>query len=184
MEPVSKLIPLFPLCANCKVGGDKVRLSICCGCKAVYYCGAQCQKIDWPAHKKSCNTMSSNMREIVDVLIQNYLFVHKMKMLLALLNKMSGKKIVLGCNIIDYSDVAAYKCELSCVYSTKEIVFNHYYVSFDVPSLRVDADTPFMSFNCDLCCGMMFEADMKSLYKRLLVESVCIIVKSDEIIIL
>lgn len=31
----------------------------CGGCKEVVYCGASCQKEDWPAHKKSMPTCSN-----------------------------------------------------------------------------------------------------------------------------
>ncbi len=38
-------------CANC-LKSDNV--SMCSGCKEVYYCSRECQKKDWPSHKGEC----------------------------------------------------------------------------------------------------------------------------------
>ena len=38
------------LCVVCGSPGDKK----CGGCKSVTYCGAKCQKLDWPRHKRLC----------------------------------------------------------------------------------------------------------------------------------
>ncbi|KAI9012255.1 hypothetical protein DFJ74DRAFT_683130 [Hyaloraphidium curvatum] len=42
-------------CALCgKKEGGSVRISKCSGCKKIGYCGADCQKRDWKAHKPKC----------------------------------------------------------------------------------------------------------------------------------
>ena len=44
-----------PRCARCgaqPAAGQKLRL--CGGCKAVRYCGAECQRADWTAHRPRC----------------------------------------------------------------------------------------------------------------------------------
>ena len=42
-------------CANCPKQG-KVKCSVC---KAVRYCGRECQKAHWKAHKKDCKKKST-----------------------------------------------------------------------------------------------------------------------------
>ena len=45
--------PAAPLCCNvCGAsGGD---LQMCAGCRSAIYCGRDCQKADWRAHKAAC----------------------------------------------------------------------------------------------------------------------------------
>ncbi|RDX41978.1 hypothetical protein OH76DRAFT_1467037 [Lentinus brumalis] len=63
---VSVLLPVGPLsfealgslnndtgCAIC----EKERTSRCSQCQSVSYCGAECQKADWPEHKKACRSL-------------------------------------------------------------------------------------------------------------------------------
>ena len=40
-------------CAN-----TEKELLRCTRCKAVYYCGSECQKKDWPTHKLKCAKVS------------------------------------------------------------------------------------------------------------------------------
>jgi len=42
------------VCTKCKEEADAKKLFNCTGCKARLYCGQQCQKVDWPTHKKQC----------------------------------------------------------------------------------------------------------------------------------
>jgi hypothetical protein len=32
---------------------------VCTGCRVVRYCGAECQKQDWPAHKAACRALAT-----------------------------------------------------------------------------------------------------------------------------
>jgi hypothetical protein len=43
-------------CAACgaRAGQPGVRLKMCSRCKGVRYCGPQCQRAHWPAHKGKC----------------------------------------------------------------------------------------------------------------------------------
>ena len=45
-------------------GEGGVRLSACKGCSAVRYCNAECQRVDWPAHKLVCKILASD-RELM-----------------------------------------------------------------------------------------------------------------------
>ena len=46
------------MCEQCGLI-DKEVLSRCGGCKQTYYCSVQCQKQDWPNHKKECIILRS-----------------------------------------------------------------------------------------------------------------------------
>ena len=35
------------------------RGKLCSGCRLVRYCGAACQKADWPAHRAACREVAS-----------------------------------------------------------------------------------------------------------------------------
>ena len=43
-------------CAGCAVwqADTDSKLERCSGCMTVYYCGRECQRKDWPAHKLVC----------------------------------------------------------------------------------------------------------------------------------
>lgn len=48
----------LPSCANCKetaAAKNLESLKACSRCKTTLYCGRDCQKADWKAHKKSCS---------------------------------------------------------------------------------------------------------------------------------
>ena len=42
------------ICAGCGTPSLAEKLQKCDGCKVVHYCGRECQKQHWPAHKKIC----------------------------------------------------------------------------------------------------------------------------------
>ena len=39
------------ICCVCSTAGSEFR----CECKAVFYCGLECQKAHWSKHKKECS---------------------------------------------------------------------------------------------------------------------------------
>ena len=45
------------LCAGC-LRSDAKKLLRCSKCKVARYCGSQCQRSDWPAHKHECATLA------------------------------------------------------------------------------------------------------------------------------
>ena len=48
-------------CAACGRQEDAVRaFKACARCNAVFYCGRECQKADWKAHKKACKAASND----------------------------------------------------------------------------------------------------------------------------
>jgi tetratricopeptide (TPR) repeat protein len=42
------------ICSVCNTVGRKTAIPKCSGCLKKYYCGAECQRKDWPEHKKEC----------------------------------------------------------------------------------------------------------------------------------
>ena len=63
-------------CNYCQT--DKIKLSICSRCKTRYYCSQECQKSDWPEHKKICKRLDviiANTNQEVDI----KLFIPKKK---------------------------------------------------------------------------------------------------------
>ena len=44
----------FQICFKCSTTATENKLSKCSGCKAVAYCGRECQRADWPRHKWNC----------------------------------------------------------------------------------------------------------------------------------
>ena len=58
LEEVSRLVERLSLAASCAhCGTQDVALQRCSICKHVWYCGAQCQKKSWTAHKKTCASL-------------------------------------------------------------------------------------------------------------------------------
>ncbi|KAH8073260.1 ribulose-phosphate 3-epimerase [Aureococcus anophagefferens] len=55
-EGLEEMSATSQACVVCEKAG---RLKVCQGCKCVSYCSAECQKADWPAHKKSCKMLKS-----------------------------------------------------------------------------------------------------------------------------
>ncbi|KDQ11035.1 hypothetical protein BOTBODRAFT_470491 [Botryobasidium botryosum FD-172 SS1] len=54
----SALFPRHGSCAHCKTF-EKGSLSKCAACKVTGYCGALCQKADWPRHKRMCKLVEN-----------------------------------------------------------------------------------------------------------------------------
>eukprot|EP00727_Mastigamoeba_balamuthi_P003694 m51a1_g13321 hypothetical protein (388) ;mRNA; f:127-1413 len=48
-------------CATC----GKPARNVCSRCKAVSYCGRECQKADWPQHKATCGTRGSDAGSVL-----------------------------------------------------------------------------------------------------------------------
>ena len=52
---IASLAGTVAMCAGCGITRTAaLELSVCAGCKQVYYCGPQCQQGDWKRHKKTC----------------------------------------------------------------------------------------------------------------------------------
>ena len=51
---------------RCSACGTRGRLSACTACGTAAYCGRQCQKGHWPAHKPSCRAASAAIAQTVD----------------------------------------------------------------------------------------------------------------------
>ncbi|EPQ50604.1 hypothetical protein GLOTRDRAFT_118283 [Gloeophyllum trabeum ATCC 11539] len=63
-RPPGVVYPLASSCAYCKEDNtadirESTVLNRCSGCKLTRYCGVQCQKKDWPRHKKVCKTIKN-----------------------------------------------------------------------------------------------------------------------------
>ncbi|XP_064651817.1 uncharacterized protein LOC135502734 isoform X2 [Lineus longissimus] len=57
---------IFDTCETCGIEEEKMKR--CGKCRAVHYCSAECQKLDWPRHKASCKksvTQSTNYKACV-----------------------------------------------------------------------------------------------------------------------
>ena len=39
--------------------GNTIQLKLCSGCKSIFFCGANCQKLGWPTHKKKCKDIQA-----------------------------------------------------------------------------------------------------------------------------
>ena len=48
------------VCAACGAAGAAL---VCSGCRGVRYCGAECQKRDWGAHKAACRLQRQRQQE-------------------------------------------------------------------------------------------------------------------------
>ena len=44
-----------PFCASCGAEAGADKLLRCLGCEKVYYCNRECQKVNWPVHKDTCD---------------------------------------------------------------------------------------------------------------------------------
>lgn len=51
-QTFTKIVAQSDKCWKCQKETD---LKSCSRCKAVWYCGKDCQTADWPRHKKTCN---------------------------------------------------------------------------------------------------------------------------------
>jgi hypothetical protein len=51
--PRAKSVHMVGCAAGCGSPGG----SVCSGCRAVYYCGPDCQHRDWPLHKPLCTAL-------------------------------------------------------------------------------------------------------------------------------
>ncbi|KAI0353882.1 hypothetical protein OH77DRAFT_1406255 [Trametes cingulata] len=61
-RPAGVAYPLAGSCARCErdeSAADQDALKRCSGCKLTRYCGAECQKRDWPRHKVACGMVCS-----------------------------------------------------------------------------------------------------------------------------
>ncbi|KAF2279108.1 uncharacterized protein EI97DRAFT_227681 [Westerdykella ornata] len=58
-------IPEVRACGTCRqhTKPDGSRLSHCKACASVYYCSKDCQRIDWPSHKRQCVYRGNPNRE-------------------------------------------------------------------------------------------------------------------------
>ena len=46
-------------CARCLKRGSRTELRRCAGCKSFSYCSKDCQRSDWPSHKRVCKSVQS-----------------------------------------------------------------------------------------------------------------------------
>ena len=46
-------------CARCLKRGSRTELRRCAGCKSFSYCSKDCQRSDWPSHKRLCKSIQS-----------------------------------------------------------------------------------------------------------------------------
>lgn len=53
-----KSTPKMGICCHCKVGKERVHLSVCGRCMAYHYCSRECQVAHWPKHKMKCDLWS------------------------------------------------------------------------------------------------------------------------------
>ena len=48
-------------CARCLKRDSRTELRRCAGCKSFSYCSKDCQRSDWPSHKRLCKSNLSNL---------------------------------------------------------------------------------------------------------------------------
>ena len=49
------------MCAGC--GERAAGLKLCARCRGVQYCGAECQRAHWRAHKKTCSVQAAALED-------------------------------------------------------------------------------------------------------------------------
>lgn len=54
LEKLYRRKPRTGVCENCGGRRRASQLMVCSGCNYVQYCSVQCQRVDWPSHKKCC----------------------------------------------------------------------------------------------------------------------------------
>ncbi|XP_047119753.1 zinc finger MYND domain-containing protein 10 [Schistocerca piceifrons] len=59
-ETLEKLAGTAPTCAEC---GERAAKK-CSRCKALWYCGRECQVKNWPTHKTTCNKLSESFQKL------------------------------------------------------------------------------------------------------------------------
>ena len=60
------LTPKLPdSCSNCN-SAEAAKLKPCSACHTVAYCDVNCQKEDWPSHKKVCKKTSNKAKSSVE----------------------------------------------------------------------------------------------------------------------
>eukprot|EP00798_Chlamydomonas_sp_ICE-L_P018484 gene18484-24980_t len=63
--------PLFKIPKVCQVCGraedNTMRMQTCQSCRAISYCGRECQKKDWPTHKSMCKTSQVYNKQVQEV---------------------------------------------------------------------------------------------------------------------
>ena len=57
----SKICP--PMGKKCRKCKKPDAYSICSRCNLAFYCGKECQLVDWPNHKRSCYTMDQQRQQ-------------------------------------------------------------------------------------------------------------------------
>ena len=60
----ARKLPLMPRCAQCKINQLKLSkpLLTCSRCQIAKYCSADCQRKDWPSHKKVCRKVNKSCK--------------------------------------------------------------------------------------------------------------------------
>jgi len=82
-------------CSNCtKLGNENTTLLKCARCKIAWYCSKECQKQQWPIHKRVCNDASSSLPKLINSFVVNPLLSHFLQLAFVLEFKLHEKLIV------------------------------------------------------------------------------------------